>query len=900
MVGLQEMERIRFVMRTDEMDAKLTMGGKADALAALQRTNLPIPAWFVVSPAAFSASLSDALRSAFATACAASDVKTIENILANMQLDQDVRAEIEREVAALCPDGAYVAVRSSALEEDGARHSFAGQLESYLFVASERVAEKIIEVWRSGFSERVLAYRREHGLSIPTEPPAVLVQRMVEAEVAGVAFSADPVSGRRGIAVVSALYGLGTALVSGECDADTYTVARDGSILARAIAEKTSAHRHICGSVVESVPVPFALVGRPALEDAQIRAVAALARSCERHFGCPQDIEWALADGQFFLLQARPITSLSGMVDPDGQYALWDNSNIAESYNGVTTPLTFSFARFAYEQVYRQMCRVLGVPEATIARYDDTFRHMIGLIRGHVYYNLLNWYRLLALMPGFTANRKFMETMMGVKEGLPESVVAELGRSTWGQRMADRVRLVTTLVTLLISYHRLPREIRRFYRRVEHALAPSSLELTEMRADELVAAYRSLERQLITSWNAPLINDLFAMLFYGVLRTLAVKWCGDQNGSLQNDLLSGEGGIISAEPAARVRRMASLAAPHPALVESLCHDSESRIQDAMAALPELLDEYRAYLEKFADRCLEELKLESATLRGDPMPLLRSIGYLARQMQSEGQKRASEDQGPRSRAEVRVAEVLRGHPVRRLVFAWVSRQARTRVRDRENLRFERTRVFGRVRQIFRELGRRFHALDLLEEPRDIFYLEVEEALGFVTGTATTTDLKGLVRLRKTEYACFRTLPAPSDRFETRGIVNHGQSFADNVQREQEGGETRRGTGCCPGVVRGQVRVVTDPQGAEIQAGEILVARRTDPGWIMLFPAAAGVLVEHGSLLSHSAIVAREMGIPAIVGLSDATRWLRDGDWVEMNGSSGVVSKLDAPGQEVAHG
>ena len=512
MVGLQEMKQTRPVLRADEIEVGQSVGGKASALASLQRTNIPIPAWFVVSPVAFSASLSGIQRSAFATARAASDVEVIKTILAGVRLDQHVREEIEREVVALCPHGEYVAVRSSALEEDGARHSFAGQFESYLFVSPERVMEKIIEVWRSGFSELVLTYRCEHGLPLPKEPPAVLVQRMVEAEVAGVAFSADPVSGRRGVAVVSALYGLGTSLVSGECDADMYTLARDGSILTHAIAEKHNAHRHICGDVVELVPVPSALIAQPALADEQMRAIVALARDCEQHFGCPQDIEWALADGQLFLLQARPITSLAGMVDPDGQYALWDNSNIAESYNGITTPLTFSFARFAYEQVYRQMCRVLGVPETTIARYDDTFRHMIGLIQGRVYYNLLNWYRLLALMPGFTANRKFMESMMGVKEGLPESVVAELGRSTWGERVADRARLITTLATLLVSYRRLPRAIRHFSQRVERALAPGSLELAEMRADELVTEYRSLERQLITSWNAPLINDLFAML----------------------------------------------------------------------------------------------------------------------------------------------------------------------------------------------------------------------------------------------------------------------------------------------------------------------------------------------------------------------------------------------------
>jgi pyruvate,water dikinase len=878
------------------------MGGKASALAALHRTQISIPAWFVVPPTILGASLSGVQCSAFAAACASSDVESIEQLLASVQISGPIHSEIAGAVAALCPDGAYVAVRSSAGEEDGIHHSFAGQFASYLFVAPEQVPARIIEVWRSGFSESVLAYRREHGLPMPTEPPAVLVQRMVEAEVAGVAFSADPISGRRAWTVVSALYGLGPALVSGECDADTYTVARDGSILTRTIVEKSNALRHINGNVVESVPVPAALVTQPALTDAQIGAVAALAQRCARHFGCPQDIEWALADGQLFLLQARPITSLADMADPDGQYALWDNSNIAESYNGITTPLTFSFARFAYEQVYRQMCRVLGVPAATIARYDDTLRHMIGLIEGRVYYNLLNWYRLLALMPGFTANRTFMESMMGVKEGLPASLAASLDASTWGQRLADRIRLLTICATLLISYRRLPRTIRRFYQLVEDALAAGSSDLTEMRADELVASYRLLERQLITRWHAPLINDLFAMLFYGVLRSLAVRWCNDQNGSLQNDLLSGEGGMISAEPARRVRRMARMAAAHPLLVTSLCQDPPERIAQALDAFPELMHEYRAYLEQFADRCLEELKLESATLYDNPLPLLRSIGYLARQIQAgPAQDMASEDQGLRRRAEQRVSEVLRRHPLRRLIFARVLLQARARVRDRENLRFERTRVFGRVRRIFRELGRRFSALNLLEEPRDIFYLEVEEALGFVTGIATTTDLSGLVRLRKAEYACFQTLPAPADRFETFGIVNHGQSLSPARQAGQEAqeGETRRGTGCCPGLVYGRVRVVTDPQHTEMQAGDILVARRTDPGWIMLFPAAAGVLVEHGSLLSHSAIVAREMGIPAIVGLGDATCWLRDGEWVEMNGSSGVVRKVSPPAREVKH-
>jgi pyruvate,water dikinase len=198
----------------------------------------------------------------------------------------------------------------------------------------------------------------------------------------------------------------------------------------------------------------------------------------------------------------------------------------------------------------------------------------------------------------------------------------------------------------------------------------------------------------------------------------------------------------------------------------------------------------------------------------------------------------------------------------------------------------------VRRVFVEIGKRFCALDLLEAPRDIFYLEVEEILGFISGTATCTDLKGLVALRKAEFAGYREPPAPDDRFETFGIVYQGNAFrgataaTEGTQSEDE----RKGIGCCPGIVRGPVRVITDPRTAELAPGTILVAERTDPGWVLLFPAASGLLVERGSLLSHSAIVAREMGLPAIVSLPGVTRWLKDGDTVEMDGSTGVVRRI----------
>ena len=524
---------------------------------------------------------------------------------------------------------------------------------------------------------------------------------------------------------------------------------------------------------------------------------------------------------------------------------------------------------------------------------------MLGLIRGRVYYNLLSWYRVLALLPGYALNRGFMEQMMGVRERLPESLLPIERTTTWRVRAVDGFHLLVTLAGLVLNLCRLPRCIADFRRRLDAALAAVHPPLEDMRPDELAAYYRHLERQLLTRWDAPLVNDFFAMIFFGILRRLSDRWCGGP-GALHNNLLYGEGGMISTEPARRMRELAEFAAAAPTLVTRLCDGSMDDMQEEMGRAPLFAARYRDYLEQFGERCLGELKLESLTLHDDPLPLLRAVGHLARQLAPPDRKpHLTPDTTPRTDAERLVHAALAGRPVRRLVFRWVLRQARMRIRDRENLRFERTRLFGRVRRIFLEFGRRFVALGVLDAPRDIFSLEVEEVLGFVEGTGTSTNLNGLASLRKAEYDGYRQSEPPPDRFETRGVASLG--IVPRVgDRRAATGEARTGLGCCPGIVRGPVRVITDPRDARLRQGEILVAERTDPGWVMLFPAAAGLLVERGSLLSHSAIVARELGIPAIVSVADVTRWLKDGDWVELDGASGVVRRLDHPAEGAGDG
>jgi rifampicin phosphotransferase len=868
------------------------LGGKGYGLARLQAEGFLVPEWFAVSPEAFDDSLNDRQRGALE----AGDIDEIRSALEDVVLNSGVLAELNTALRQLSHNGAHYAVRSSAAEEDSVNHSFAGQLESYLAVPAHGVAEKAAAVWRSGFSERVLAYQCGKGRDLASKgAPAVVIQRMIDAQSAGVAFSADPVSGRRGVVVISAVFGLGTALVGGESDADVYEIDRCGNILRAVVATKKI---RVCRDTaapgrVSPRNIPSEEQNTRVLTDEQARDIAALARQISRRMGRGQDIEWAIENGNIYVLQTRPITTMRDLPDPDAVRSIWDNSNITESYSGITTPLTFSFALAAYEAVYRELCRILKVADSKIAAHEQILGHMLGLIRGRIYYNLLNWYRMLALLPGFTVNRRFMEQMMGVKEPLPAAIVEKLSAANFLERTRDAWQLGRMLGALVWNCFALRRTTDRFYARLNRALADPVPPLADMRLDELAEYYHNFLGQILTRWDAPLLNDLFTMIFHGLLRQLSQRWLqgGDE---LANELVRAQGGMISLEPATRLLEMAGMAARDPKLVEILRRGEPAESLRAIRLIPDLSQKYDEYLSKFGERCLEELKLESATLHDDPSLLLRSIGELA---QGIATGRVPDAQVPSAAsAEQGVSKVLRRHPLRRLVFNWVLRNAREGIRTRENLRFERTRVFGRVRRVFAEIGSRLHALDLLDDARDIFYLQVEEVLGFIQGTAATTNLKELIALRKREFQQMPGQPAPADRFETHEPVYQGNQFQSqaNAQKLSEVGEERHGLGSCPGVVRGRVRVIKDAPVTPPPAGSILVAERTDPGWVMLFAGAAGLVVERGSLLSHSAIVSREIGIPSVVSVPGVTEWLRDGDLVEIDGGKGTVRRLQSEG------
>ncbi|MFM7315078.1 MAG: PEP-utilizing enzyme, partial [Cyanobium sp.] len=421
--------------------------------------------------------------------------------------------------------------------------------------------------------------------------------------------------------------------------------------------------------------------------------------------------------------------------------------------------------------------------------------------------------------------------------------------------------------------------------------------------DELVSLYRRIEAELLSHWDAPLINDFYAMIFYGTLRHLSRRWCSEQEASALHDWIAGDASVISAEPPRRIRAMALLLLRRPELIDVLRNGQAPAQRRALASCPELETEVERYLDDFGDRCLEELKLETLTLREDPLPLLRSIGAMATRLQQDPGIHPHPPSAEPPAAGDTCAPLLPGHPLRRLVLRWLQRRTRALVSNRENLRFERTRVFGLARRLLLELGRHLAELELLERPEDVLFLEVEEALGIVEGNGSSSDLRGLVAVRRAAWQRQRQQPPLPRRLETHGLPCLDTATLVSAPPEGEGGlppdagSGWQGTGCAPGRVRARVSLVRDPRlwletPADQRGGcPILVAGSTDPGWVLLFPHAAGLLVERGSVLSHVAIVARELGLPMVSDLGGITGHLREGDIVEMDGRSGTVIRVE---------
>lgn len=850
---------------------KYSIGGKAGNLYRLKKMGLNVPVFLVIPQESFHDLIPENIQKG--------SLAGLIVYVKSMQLPTEMISAIQSNF----PEGGYLAVRSSSTDEDGADFSFAGQFESYLYVTKNLLEEKIKQVWISSFSERVFQYRQNNGLP-PVFGLAVLVQQMVNSEVAGVAFGINPANGDRNAKVISAVYGLGEGLVSGDLDSDNFTV-KEGEIIEQIAAKE---HRFVLnegsegGTKKEVVEENKKLLST--LTKSQILEIAAVLDKAKAEFGKPQDMEFAVNSGQIFWLQSRPVTNLHKITDPSGDYILWDNSNIIESYPGVTTPLTFSFISKSYEGAYKNFSEFMGVSKATIQKNERVFANTLGLIQGRVYYNLKTWYHMLAMLPGYSINARFMEKMMGVKErfDIPEDY--KLSKSAaWWSIFKMAVKMYGRFLTL-------PKRRKAFMVLLDKTILEyKNIPFQTKTANELMALYLRFEKTLLNEWKAPLLNDFFAMIWFGMLQKRCEKYQISKNPNIHNDLLCGSSDIISTQPIHRSISLATQIAEHAQTKDLFLTKDEKHIWEELnhnAEYSNLRSEIDRYIHDFGERCIGELKLESISYTQDPSKFIRVLkSYVQTGINAEMTSGKVEEE-LRSNAEKELNDALKNKFLKKYLLKSTLKKTRILVSSRENLRYERTRAFGIVREIFSNIGNQFYAEGIIENPRDIFYLTKDEIFAFIEGTSVTPNIKALIQLRQVEFKGYKEKDAPSERFATYGPVYHANDFYSTGKLEKIEGDLK-GIGCCPGRVRGIVKVVMNPEEVNSMDGCILVTSSTDPGWVTLFPSASAIIVERGSLLSHSAIVSREMGIPCIVGVTGLLKTLHSGDEIEMDGSTGEI-------------
>jgi pyruvate,water dikinase len=881
------------------------LGGKGFHLHWLRQEGFNVPAFFVFTTRGFDAWTAKVLGAGaierLGTASGKDKILEIAAEIHSAFTSRDLPDDLARELDHYLGQGVFAkekffAVRSSAVDEDSHEHSFAGQMESFLFQRTrEDIRESLAHCVASAFSERAILYRIQHKIPLATIQAAAIVQVMIEGEKSGVFFTAHPISGKRNQGLITSCYGIGEGIVSGVCNTDEISVGMEDSIVHTVVnlKDRQMVFDTAKGRGVIEVDVPPEQQNVSSLTSRDIDILRDIGKRISGKLRSPQDIEWTWRNGEFFVLQTRPITSLP--VDRKNPFneIVWDNSNIQESYCGVTTPLTFSYAARAYHAVYREILRVLKVPEETIKEYEPVLRNMLGLIRGRVYYNINNWYACLLLLPSFEVNKEDMERMMGLED--PVDFVYGTQATLW-EKVLKLPKVTSSLLSLLANFRKITQRTEEFetsFDEIYHSVDRSSLHRKS--TTELIKMTFDLYDRFFNNWQAPIINDFLVMMMNGkTFRRIAKLELAEGEGIL-NYLLAGEEGIESTEPTKfllricdRIRQSSDLAAlckeTPPEMIGSLLRARDSSLYEMCFD----------YIDLYGDRCMGELKLESTTLREDPTFMYAIIkNYLVKPDLTE-KSLVEKEKKLRSEAEAKVFSAMREKfgAAALTKFKKELGTLRFAIKNRERMRMARTRMFGLFRSIFLEIGKQLQFYGQIDDTRDIFYITTEEMETFVEGRAIQTDLRAVAKERKREYAEYEREDLPH-HFITRGLAYFDNEYVypyDKAITEATDGAKFKGTGCYPGIVKGTVKVIFDPSdGLDLQ-GQILSTVRTDPGWAPLFPSVSGLLIERGSTLSHSAVVARELGIPAIVGIPNITKLLKSGDEVVMDGERGEVEIL----------
>lgn len=733
--------------------------------------------------------------------------------------------------------GESFAVRSSANLEDGDGLSFAGIFESFLGVRRDEIARSVLLCLQSLYKVKALEYMRLKGIDPLSLEMDVIVQEMVYAQKSGILFTANP-QGILNETVIVAGEGSGDLVVSDRVDTSMYLYHQN---------EKSyylSRGKDI---------LPGGILRELVDTGERIREILKMEHA---------DIEFSIRDESVYILQARRITGLEG----EGRIVL-DNSNISESYPGITLPLTESFARMLYAGVFEGVARRILPSKKILRSLHPVFEQMVDSLGGRMYYRIDNWYKILRFLPMSGRIIPVWQDMLGVKNRAYSKKESSAG--LW-IRLGGGIRFLKELLSISSSMKRLNTEFEavfaEFYR----------MDLGLLSAGELKSCFFSLRERLLRDWDLTLINDMYAFIFTGLLQKRLEKEDEKSSRRKLGEFIGSILNIESMKPVVEFRRLAVL----------------WKAEGDSAAYREAQNRY---IMAFGDRTIEELKLETKTFRSDPK--------LLRQAVEEYRPEAVEDFALRRPS----SEAVRG------IAGFYARRAKRGIEYREQSRMNRSRIFGMVRKIMRRLAEHFTEQALIKREEDVFYLSLEEVFlladeaeeieGRKSGDRTTAvrpcaecgefeeagkKIREKIEERKTLYREYE-----KSLFYGRLVLRSEEAKRHYIRRaaklSKEEKDSLQGIACSGGRVSAEVVTVRSLEDTRAVAGKIIVSRMTDPGWVFLLSSAKGIITEKGSMLSHTAIIARELKIPAIVGVDHACSVLRSGEWITMDGDTGKIER-----------
>jgi pyruvate,water dikinase len=875
-------------------DALPAAGGKAANLGEMIRAGLPVPDGFCVTTAAYELVAAGAGLDAILTALAAASPDDAARLA---ELAAEARAALSTAPVpdALARDiaGAYrelgdgapvpVAVRSSATAEDLPHASFAGQQDTYLNVVGvEGLLDAVRRCWASLWTDRAVSYRAANGIDPRSVRLAVVVQRMVEATVAGVLFTANPLTGKRREAVIDASPGLGEAVVSGIVNPDHFVVSTvTGEILERRLGDKRVAIRAAEGSGTQRVELDGG-EEEPCLSDDQILALADLGARVEEHSGAPQDTEWAIdGEGGIWLLQARPITTLfplpAGAPESDDDLRVYFSFSVAQ---GVYRPLT-PMGLQAFRLILSAVTTLAGRPPREPHEGPAFFNEAAGRI-------FVDVTPALQSKPG----RRLLDLVTRNMEARTAPILRHLAVDPRLSATPTPLRPVLRAALSVAVRGRVPLRVAGALARPAAARARAARLEGRFRAagDAPTGAAESLDAAERLLLGGP------PAILSGVAPTFAA-------GLIANALAGKLLGELATEDE---RRVALRALPHNpttemdlalwALAQEVRADPDAARTLGEAPPERLARDYlngslpgrlqaglERFLRSYGHRGVAEIDLGLPRWSEDPSYV---FGVLANYLRLEDPASAPDAQFRRAarEAEEMVADLTRRAArkgrLRGALVGFLLGRARGLSGLREMPKFCIVLLLARARGLLWTVGEELAGAGRLENANGVFFLSLAEA----RRALADEDLRSLVRERRAVYD--RELRR---RHVPRLLLSDGtEPTAETQERPGTARGVLHGTPASGGVATAKARVVLDPGGARLEPGEILVAPSTDPGWTPLFLTAGGLVMEMGGPMSHGAIVAREYGIPAVVGVPDATERIGPGTRITVDGSAGEVT------------